>query len=161
MAQEGRGFAGLLVCNLHAHSYDPPDVGRDNAPARVSGGYVTHRAYLLAATCAEMVAPDRALLVAVNRINFHAPVRAGDTLHYNARVTYTGATSICVEVDILRESDDRQTAALCNTGTFTFRNVEPATLAARPVPRVHPTTYAEDLRYLAAHRRRSERLVPL
>lgn len=158
MAQEGRGFDGLLLCDLHAHSYDPPDP-REALPARITGGYVTHRAYLHAAMCAELVAPDRALLVSVNRINFLAPVRAADTLHFNARVTYTGVTSIAVEVDILRESRDRQTAALCNTCTFTFRNVEQATLRARPVPRVYPTTYAEDLRYLAAHRRRLGRLV--
>ena len=158
MAQEGHGFCGLRVSDLHAHSYDPPDARSANDAARISGGYVTHRAYLHAAMCAEFVAPDRALLVAVNRINFLAPVQAGDTLHYNARVTYTGTTSICVEVDILRESADRRTAALCNTCTFTFRNVEPATLAPRPVPRVYPATYAEDLRYLAAHRRRLEPL---
>jgi len=158
MAQEGRGFAGLLVCNLRAHSYDPPDSGNKRASPRVSGGFITHRAYLHAAMCAELVAPDRALLVAVNRINFRAPVRPGDTLHYDARVTYTGTTSICVEVDILRESADRRTAALCNTCTFTFRNVDPATLHGRPVPRVYPVTYAEDLRYLAAHRRRLEGL---
>ena len=158
MAQEGRGFAGLLVCDLQAHSFDPPDARRPNDDLRVTGGFVTHRAYLLAAMCAELVAPDRALLVAVNRINFLAPVRAGDTLHYDARVTYTGTTSICVEVDILRQSADRRTAALCNTCTFTFRNVDPATLHGRPVPRVYPATYAEDLRYLAAHRRRLGRL---
>lgn len=158
MAQEGRDFRGMLVSDLHAHTYDPPDARRANDAARISGGYVTHRAYLHAAMCAEFVAPDRALLVAVNRINFLTPARTGDTLHYNARVTYTGTTSICVEVDILRESADRRTAALCNTCTFTFRNVEPVTLTPRPVPRVYPTTYAEDLRYLAAHRRRLEPL---
>jgi acyl-coenzyme A thioesterase 9 len=154
MAQEGRGFDGLLVCDLHAHSYDPPNSQRENASLRITGGYVTHRAYLHAAMCAELVAPDRALLVSVNRINFLAPVCAGDTLHFNARVTYTGITSIAVEVDILRESRDRQTAALCNTCTFTFRNVDPTTLRACPVPRVYPATYVEDLRYLAARRRR-------
>lgn len=158
MAQEGRGFDGLLLCDLHSHSYDPPDARHSKEPARVTGGYVTHRAYLHAAMCAELVAPERALLVSVNRINFLLPVSAGDTLHFDARVTYTGITSIAVEVDILRESPDRQTAALCNTCTFTFRNVEPATQRARPVPRVYPTTYAEDLRYLAAHRRRLGRL---
>jgi acyl-coenzyme A thioesterase 9 len=155
MAQEGVGFDGLVVSDLTARSYEPPE--HAGAPVKISGGYVTHRAYLHAAMCAELVAPERALLVAVNRINFLAPARADDTLHFTSRVTYTGATSICVEVDIVRESQDRSTAALCNTATFTFANVD-ARLRACPVPRVYPSTYAEDLRYLAAHRRRQSRL---
>ena len=154
MALEGRGFDGRLVCDLVSRGYERPDLEHERAPARISGGFVTHRAYLHAATCAELVAPDKPLLVAVNRINFLQPVRAGDTLHFTSRVTYTGATSICVEVDIVRESSDHSTAALCNTCTFTFRNVD-AALGGRPVPTVYPTTYAEDLRYLAAHRRRA------
>ena len=148
MALEGRGFDGRLVCDLVSRGYERPDLEHERAPARISGGFVTHRAYLHAATCAELIAPDKPLLVSVNRINFLQPVRAGDTLHFTSRVTYTGATSICVEVDIVRESSDHSTAALCNTCTFTFRNVD-AALGGRPVPSVYPTTYAEDLRYLA------------
>lgn len=154
MALEGRGFEGRLVCDLVERSYERPGLEHERAPMKISGGFVTHRAYLHAATFAELVAPDRPLLVAINRINFLQPVRDGDTLHFISRVTYTGATSICVEVDIVRESSDRTTAALCNTCTFTFRNVGEA-LHGRRVPTVYPTTYAEDLRYLIAHRRRA------
>ncbi|HUN29967.1 MAG TPA: hotdog domain-containing protein [Alphaproteobacteria bacterium] len=157
MALEGRGFDGRLLCDLVERSYEQPHLEHERAALKISGGFVIHRAYLHAAACAELVAPDRALLVAVNRINFLQPVRSGDTLHFTSRVTYTGATSICVEVDIVRESSDRNTAALCNTCTFTFRNVDDA-LNGCPVPKVYPTTYAEDLRYLAAHRRRQARL---
>ncbi|HTU69938.1 MAG TPA: hotdog domain-containing protein [Candidatus Baltobacteraceae bacterium] len=158
MAQEGAGFDGLLVCNLTNREYDraetPPAA---SSPAKIVGGYVIHRAYVHATMCAELVAPDRPVVVSINRVNFHQPVNVGDKLHFSSRVTYTGNTSICVEVDIVRESRDRRTAALCNTCTFTFKNVDDA-LGARPVPNVYPTTYAEDVRYLAAHRRRLRRL---
>lgn len=157
MAQEGTGFEGLLVCDLVSRGYDRSYLDARSATQRIVGGYVIHRAYTHAALCAELVAPDRPIVVSVNRVNFHQPVRADDRLHFTSRVTYTGDTSICVEVDIVRESRDRTTAALCNTCTFTFRNVDDA-LRPRPVPRVYPTTYAEDARYLAAHRRRQHRL---
>jgi len=157
MAQEGMGFDGLLVCDLTSRGYDRTYPEHESAPKKIFGGYVIHRAYLQATMCAELVAPHRPIVVSVNRINFHQPVRTGDKLVYTSRVTYTGDTSICVEVDIIRESRDRSTAALCNTCTFTFRNVD-AELRPEAVPRVYPSTYAEDARYLAAHRRRMSRL---
>jgi hypothetical protein len=43
------------------------------------------------------------------------------------------------------------TKALSNSCLFTFANVDPE-LQHRPVPKVYPATYAEDARYLAAHR---------
>jgi acyl-CoA hydrolase len=157
MAQEGNGFNGRLVCDLTRRGYDRPYPEAGGRTQRVVGGYVIHRAYAHAALCAELVAPNRPIVVSVNRVNFHQPVRPDDRLHFTSRVTYTGDTSICVEVDIVRESRDRTTAALCNTCTFTFRNIDDR-LTPRPVPKVYPTTYAEDIRYLAAHRRRQHRL---
>jgi acyl-CoA hydrolase len=88
----------------------------------------------------------------VNRINFLQPVRIGDKLQYTSRITYTGRTSMCVEVSIERISRDRVTRALSNTCVFTFVNVD-ARMTPRPVPPVYPTTYAEDARYLDAYRR--------
>ena len=110
------------------------------------------RAYELASINAEEIAPDRPLIVAVNRINFLQPVRMGDKLHFVSRVVYTGGTSICVEVSIERISRDRTVRALSNNCIFTFVNVD-RDLSPLPVPPVYPTTYAEDARYLEAHRR--------
>ena len=76
----------------------------------------------------------------------------GDKLHFISRVVYTGDTSVCVEVSIERISRDRTVRALSNNCIFTFVNVDPA-LTPLPVPPVHPTTYAEDARYLEAYRR--------
>ncbi len=99
-----------------------------------------------------MVASNRALLVSVDRINFHQPVRMGDKLHYMSRVAFTGKTSITVETSIMRNSRDRKSTALSNVCTFTFVNVDPK-LHPMPVPQIYPTTYAEDSRYLAGYRR--------
>jgi acyl-coenzyme A thioesterase 9 len=91
------------------------------------------------------------VIAAVNRINFFHPVRLGDKLHYTSRVVYTSNSFICVEANIERISRDRTTKALSNSCLFTFVNVDQE-LRHQPVPQVYPTTYAEDSRYLSAHR---------
>jgi len=151
-AQDRPDFAGALARDLTIGSYDLTYPEHENVPKKIFGGYVIHRAFMYSSICAELIAPDRPTIVAVNRINFHHPVRIADKLHFQSRVAYTGTSSICVETDIVRISRDRSSTSLCNTCVFTFANVD-AELRRRPVPPVYPTTYAEDARYLAAYRR--------
>lgn len=75
----------------------------------------------------------------------------GDKLHFTSRVVYTNGSFVCVEAGIERISRDRTASALSNSCLFTFVNVDDK-LNHQPVPQVFPTTYAEDGRYLAAHR---------
>jgi acyl-coenzyme A thioesterase 9 len=126
----------------------------ENVPQKIFGGYVAHRAYMYAHICAELVADQRALLVSSDRIDFYQPVRMGDKLQFLSRVTYTGRTSVCVETAITRISRDRAMTALSNNCVFTFVNVDPD-LNLLPVPRLYPTTYSEDMRYLDGFRRRN------
>ena len=151
-AQEQMDFSGLLAAQLTTSGWERTYPEHENVPSKIFGGYVMHRAFNYAVMCAEMAAPDRPVIVSVNRINFHHPVRMGDKLNFVSRVAYCGRTSVCVETEIIRISLDRSTTALCNTCVFTFVNVDPE-LKPRPVPPVYPTTYAEDARYLAAFRR--------
>jgi len=151
-AQEAPEFSGQLVGALTADAWERVYPEQENVPTKVFGGHLVRRAYELAGLQAEAIAPDRPVIVRVNRINFVQPVRIGDRLHFVSRIVYTGRTSLCVEVTIERTSRDRITRALCNTCVFTFVNVD-ATMTPRPVPPVYPTTYAEDARYLEALRR--------
>src|SRR5437867_12700320 len=123
----------------------------ENVPSKVFGGYLVRRAYELATIQAEELAPNRPVIVRVNRINFLQPVRIGDKLRLGSRVVYTGRTSVTVEVTSERISWDRVTRALCNTCVFTFVNVDER-MRAQPVETVYPTTYAEDARYLEVYR---------
>jgi acyl-CoA hydrolase len=156
-AQEQPGAQVLLASTLTAESWERTYLEHENVPHKIFGGYVAHRAYMLAHICSEMVTSHRALLVSVDRINFHQPVRMGDKLHYVSRVAFTGKTSITVETSILRNSRDRRVTALSNVCTFTFVNVDPE-LRPMPVPQIYPTTYAEDARYLAGYRRHQAHL---
>lgn len=150
--QDRPGFSGRLASELVTSNWERMYPEQENVPEKIFGGYLIRRAFELASINAEEIAPDRPVILRVNRINFLQPVRLGDKLHFVSRVVYTGATSICVEVDIVRVSRDRVTRALSNTCIFTFVNVD-QDMIPRPVPPVYPTTYAEDARYLEAYRR--------
>jgi acyl-coenzyme A thioesterase 9 len=151
--QDRPGFAGLLVGALERRSWERMFPEQESVPEKIFGGHLIRRAFELAHLHAEEIAPDRPIVARVDRINFLQPVRIGDRLHFTSRIVHTGETSLCIEITIERVSHDRVTRALSNTCAFTFVNVDD-TLRPRPVPKVYPTTYAEDARYLAAHRRR-------
>jgi len=152
-AQEEPAFRGLLARDLMTTGWERMYPEQENVPKKIFGGYVVRKAYEQSAICAELVAPNRPVIVSVNRINFNQPVRMGDRLRFQSRVTYAEGHSVSVETDIERLGLDRQQTALSNTCVFTFVNVD-ETLMPRPVPVVHPTTYREDDRFLAAYRRR-------
>ncbi|HJW08172.1 MAG TPA: hotdog domain-containing protein [Holophagaceae bacterium] len=156
-AQEAPGFGGLLARDLVASGWERMYPEQENVPRKIFGGYIIRKAYEQSSICAELVAPDRPVIVSVNRINFNQPVRMGDKLHFRSRVVYSGGASLCVETDILRISRDHSQAALSNTCVFTFVNVDEA-LRPRPVPQIHPTTYKEDAAFLAAWRRQRDYL---
>jgi len=150
-AQEEPGFAGLAAGRLVADAWERMYPEQEYVPQRIFGGYLIRRAYELSGICSELVAPDRSIIAAVNRINFFHPVRLGDKLHFTSRVVYTNESFVCVEANIERISRDRTASALSNSCLFTFVNVD-RELQHRPVPPIYPATYREDARYLDAYR---------
>lgn len=149
--REAAGRNARLVRELVATAWEQVYPEHENVPQKIFGGHLIHRAYQLAAIHAGQLASHRAVVAAVNRINFLRPVRIGDTLRYLSRIVYTGRTSIAVEIKIERIAQGK-ILDLSNDCVFTFVNVDHE-LRPQPVPAVYPTTYREDARYLAAYRR--------
>lgn len=150
-AQEEPGFRGLKAGKLVVDGWDRMYPEQEYVPHRIFGGYIVRRAYELSSICSELVAPDRSVIAAVNRINFFHPVRLGDKLHYTCRVVYTSGSFICVEANIERVSRDRSSKTLSNSCLFTFVNVD-KNLQHSQIPPIYPARYSEDARYLAAYR---------
>jgi acyl-CoA hydrolase len=150
-AQEDNSFRGFKAGRLITDSWERMYPEKENVPRSIFGGYLIRRAFELSSICSGLVAPDRSIIAAVTRINFFQPVRIGDTLHFTSRVVYSRGSHICVEASIERTSLDHTTRALSNSCFFTFVNVD-NNLVHQPVPEIYPATYAEDARYLAAHR---------
>lgn len=153
--QEQPGFSGLLAGRLVAEGWERMYPEQENVPQTIFGGYVMRRAYEFSSIAAELVAPERPVLAAVNRVNFFHPVRIGDTLRFASRVVYTSGNLVSVAAGIERRSRDRSVRALSNSCLFTFVNMD-REMHPRPVPTVYPTTYAEDARLLEARRHHSE-----
>lgn len=156
-AQDEASFNGLLTGNLIRHNMERMYPDNENVPKKIFGGYVIRRAFELALMHAEELAPDRPVFVRTNRINFLQPIRIGDKLDYTSRIVYTGESSISIEINIERTGINKVTRALSNTCIFTFANVDEQ-MQAQPVPKVYPTTYDEDERYLNAYRRHKQYL---
>ncbi|GAM10303.1 acyl-coenzyme A thioesterase 9, mitochondrial [Geobacter sp. OR-1] len=150
-AQEEPSFNGHRAAALVTDAWERMYPEQEYVPRRIFGGYLMRRAFELSAICSELVAPDRSVIAAVNRINFFHPVRLGDKLHFTSRVVYTDESFVCVETGIERISRDRTSKALSNSCLFTFVNVDRDLNHCR-VPAVYPATYREDARYLDALR---------
>jgi len=150
--QEQPLFDGLRVCDLIASSWETVHPEQENVPQKIFGGYLIHRAFQLASIHAEELVDGRAVVAAVNRINFKQPVRIGDKLRFVSRIVYTGKTSIAVDAKIERISRDKSVRDVTNDCIFTFVHVDEQ-LRPQRVPRVFPASYDEDARYLAAYRR--------
>jgi acyl-CoA hydrolase len=151
LAQAEPDFRGALAAGLVAENWERTYPEQENKSRVVFGGYIMRRAFELSAICVEKVATHRAVIAAVNRINFFHPVQIGDKLHVTSRVVYTEGAAICVEAEIHRISRDRTRRALSNSCLFTFVNVDDD-LAPREVPPVFPSDWREDARWLAARR---------
>jgi acyl-CoA hydrolase len=151
LAQDGEGFTGQRAGRLGIESWERTFPEQENRAQVIFGGYIMRRAYELASICAERVAPHRPVIAAVNRVNFFHPVQIGDKLRFTSAVVYTEGPVICVQTSIERFSRDRTARALSNSCLFTFVNVAPD-MRLRAVPPIHPTTYAEDARWLDARR---------
>lgn len=149
--QDEACFRGYKASRLVTESWERMYPDKENVPRSIFGGYLIRRAFELSSICSGLLAPNRSIVAAVTRINFFQPVRIGDTLRFTSRVVYTRGSFICVEAGIERTSLDHTTKALSNSCFFTFVNVD-SELAHQPVPAIYPATYAEDARYLAAHR---------
>ncbi|MSM40555.1 MAG: acyl-CoA thioesterase [Geobacter sp.] len=150
-AQEEPGFTGLRAADPVTEAWERMYPEQEYVPHRIFGGYLMRRAFELSAICSELVAPNRSIISAVNRINFFHPVQIGDKLHFTSRVVFTSESFVCVETGIERISRDRTNKALSNSCLFTFVNVDKE-LNHCPVPPIYPASYREDTRYLDALR---------
>lgn len=153
--QESENFNGLRASKLTLQNIQRAYPEQENVPKTIFGGYLIRRAYELAALAAGMVTPDRVVPYKVNRINFNQPVFLGDQIRFTAKVVYTGKTTITVQSDIERFSDNSNSKALSNSCLFTFRSVA-ADMTPQAVPFIYPVTYAEDARFLNAYRQRTD-----
>src|SRR5207244_6348781 len=89
---------------------------------------------------------------AVDRVDFHEPVRVGELLQVTARINYVGRTSMEVEIDVFAEDittgNQRHTNS-CHLTMVALKDGKPT-----PVPRLVCRTREDKARYIQAKMRR-------
>lgn len=131
-----------------------------NPSGDVHGGVVMMLVDTAAGLAATRHARSRTVTVAMDSMTFEAPVHIGDLLHLVARLTWTGRTSM--EVEVVVEAEDVMTGVRRRTSTAYLVYVAlDADGRPRPVPPLAPATAEDRARWAAAERRRAARMAHL
>ncbi len=127
-----------------------------NGTMRLFGGQLMEWIDVTAAVEARRHALSDVTLAAVDPLEFIAPVHLNDTVLITASVTWTGHTSLEVQVETFVEHLS-QKRELVNSAHLVFVAVNEDG-SPRPVPPLQPQTPEEEKAYAAAEKRRRWRL---
>lgn len=128
-----------------------------NPSGDVHGGVVMKLVDTAAGLVAMRHARSRAVTVAMDSMTFEAPVHIGDLLHLVARLTWTGRTSM--EIQVVVEAEHVLTGVRRRTSTAYLVYVAlDGNGKPHPIPPLTPETEEDRARWAAAERRRAVRL---
>ena len=152
MADDGRS-AGDSVVTL-GQLMLPNDA---NPSGDVHGGVVMKLVDTAAGLTAMRHAHSRCVTVAMDSMTFEAPVHVGDLVHLHSVLTWTGRTSMEIEVTVEAENILAGTRRRTSTAYLVYVALD-AKGHPKPVPPLVPATDEERVRWAAAERRRAVRL---
>lgn len=128
-----------------------------NPSGDVHGGVVMKLVDTAAGLAAMRHSHSRSVTVAMDYMTFEAPVHIGDLVHLTATLTWTGRTSM--EIEVIVEAEDILAGTRQRTSTAHLVYVAlDEDGHPKPVPRLIPTTEEERARWASAERRRAARL---
>lgn len=128
-----------------------------NPSGDVHGGVVMKLVDTAAGIAAIRHARSRAVTVAMDSMTFEGPVHIGDLLHLHARLTWTGRTSMEIEVTVEAEDIVRGLRRRTSTAYLVYVALD-GEARPRPVPPLALRTDEDRARWTAAERRRAIRL---
>lgn len=128
-----------------------------NPSGDVHGGVVMKLVDTAAGIAAIRHARSRAVTVAMDSMTFEAPVHIGDLLQLRARLTWTGTTSMEIEVTVEAENVLKGERRRTSTAYLVYVALD-ETGHPHPVPPLAVETDEDRLRWVAAERRRKVRL---
>jgi acyl-CoA hydrolase len=128
-----------------------------NPSGDVHGGVVMKLVDTAAGIAAMRHARSRVVTATIDSMTFDAPVHIGDLLHLVARLTWTGRTSMEIEVIVEAENILAGVRRRTSTAYLVYVALD-ADGKPRPIPPLTPETDDEQTRWTAAERRRVVRL---
>lgn len=129
-----------------------------NALHNLRGGKILHWMDIASAIAAGKHAQRVVVTVSVDQVTFQNPIKMGDVVTIEAKVTRTFNTSLETHITVWAENLPTQTKYKCNEAYYTFVALDSN---GRPtkVPAVIPETKEEKDKYDTAQKRRELRLV--
>jgi acyl-CoA hydrolase len=131
--------------------------GDANNQGDVHGGTIMKLVDTAGAIAAVRHARTRVVTAVVDQMTFDAPVHVGDLVELSARLTWTGHTSMEVQVTVVAERVVTGERRVTSTAYVVYVALD-ETGRPKPVPPFEPRTPDERRRWRAAEARREARL---
>ncbi len=129
-----------------------------NLLGNLLGGRLMHWMDIAGGMSSSRYSNHTVVTAAVDNLTFHRPIKLGELVNLQAVVTWTGRTSMEIQVTVYSEDTSTGNIHLANEAFFTFvaldDNGKPA-----PVPRLQPETASEKKMFSAGEERRRKRLL--
>lgn len=129
-----------------------------NTLTNLMGGRLLYWMDIVAAIAAQRHANSLVVTASVDNVSFQQPIKLGNVVTMEARVTRAFNTSMEVLIEVYGEDIPNQTKFKSNSAFYTFVGVD-ANSKPKPVPEILPETEEERLLYSQALQRRQLRLV--
>lgn len=97
-----------------------PGPGDINANGHIFGGWVLAQMDIAAGIVASRRANGSVATVAIERMEFIAPIELRDLISVYAQVERVGRTSMAIRIEVIAERDRGQTQIKVTEGLFTF-----------------------------------------
>jgi len=131
-----------------------------NTQGNVHGGWIMKLVDEAGALASTRHAAHRTVTVAIDQMVFRHPIHIGDLVLFNAEVTYTGRTSMEVEVDVIAEDPISGEQVHTNAAYLVYVAIDENGKPAQVPPLLAETT-EEQARMDAAIERQKRRLAQL
>lgn len=130
-----------------------------NPMGNLMGGYLMRWMDIVAAICAGKHCEAHVVTAAVDHISFQKPIRVGEVITLEARVTRAFNSSVEIYVEVFANDIKGQNPRRCNHAYFTFVALDDAKKIPVEVPEIIPLSSEEQNLYESAARRREIRLI--
>ncbi len=129
-----------------------------NTLNNLMGGRLLHWMDIAAAISAQKHSNRIVVTVSVDNVSFKQPIKLGDVITIEAKVTRSFNTSMEVRLDVWAENIPTGTRVKSNEAYYTFVAVDQSG-STIPVPEIIPQTEEEEELFAGALRRRQLRLI--
>lgn len=129
-----------------------------NSYGNLMGGRLMYWMDIAAAISAQKHCNAPVVTASVDNISFENPIKLGNTVHIEAKVTRAFNTSMEIHLKVWGEDHIQQYKYKSNEAYYTFVALD-ASSRPRPVPQLIPETDEERKLFEAALRRRQVRLI--